>query len=169
MRCNVRWQMVSITCFKTILSTKHRYTLSFQTNYSNLMDEKDLYVPEGAGNAEQHPQSRPKDTDLDEFDPLASYPHHELSTVAEKEPIELEFEEGQVASKPKDGDGDKKNEEDLKPKEPETPVDKADEEVIERRHHIPLTTEDDPINVNEIHVEPQRDYNEIGEFKDETA
>lgn len=132
------------------------------------MDERDLYVPEGAGNAEQHSVARVAH-DLDEFDPLASQHRHNLGTVPEQKQANfgheddgfghtqhnLDFDEGQISSKPaepKHDDEAKKPEpvEPPKPKEPETPVDNAGEEVIERRHHSPLTVRDSD------------DYNEIG-------
>jgi hypothetical protein len=120
------------------------------------MDERDLYVPDGAGDAEVHAQTRVPD-DLEEFDPLASaHHHHDLAAVPEQKPVDFGFDdhatqqhvgsdEGQIQAKPKHEDA---GHDDPKPKEPETPVDNANEEVFERRHHAPLTD--------------QQDYNEIG-------
>lgn len=126
------------------------------------MDERDLYVPVGAGNAEQHQQPR-EPTDLDEFDPLASVQHHhDLDAVPEQkpgdfdfdpQPTHVDFDEGRISSKPK-------HEDEPKPKEPETPVDNANEEIIERRHHAPLTDETSQEAKSNLFDQP--DYNEIG-------
>ncbi|KAI6189571.1 hypothetical protein M3Y97_00022900 [Aphelenchoides bicaudatus] len=125
------------------------------------MDERDLFVPEGAGDAERH--SQPRSHDLDEFDPLASVQHHDLETVPEQKQADfgfddqptrqhVDFDEGQFISKPKHDE--------VKPKEPETPIDNANEEVIERSHHVPLTTDNEPSNFQE---KIEQDYNEIAE------
>lgn len=140
------------------------------------MDERDLYVPEGAGKAEEHQLPQSHVDDLDEFDPLAAKYHHELETVPEQkhthfddEPVaqqhNLDFDEGQFISKPVEPkpDSDKKDEpeppkptEPEPPKEPQTPIDNSGEEVIERTHHAPLTQDEEP------QQEEHHDYNEIG-------
>lgn len=114
--------------------------------------------------AEQHPQPR-EPSDLDEFDPLASTHHHNLPVVPEQkqadfgfddQPIHqhVGFDEGLIASKPKHDD-------DTGHKEPETPVDNANEEIITRSHHAPLT-ENEPSHENKPGYFDQHDYNEIG-------
>ena len=59
------------------------------------MDERDLFVPEGAGDASAHPapnESVPSaPVDLDEFDPLASAERHDLEeSIPEHEVLQLE-------------------------------------------------------------------------------
>jgi hypothetical protein len=109
------------------------------------MDERDLYVPEDAGKAELHPLYN-EPADLDEFDPLVQ--HHTLEIVPEQKPVDfahhdLDLDEGQHPSKPKQDDSEKTDIVD-------TPVDNAGEDIIQVQRHSPLT------------VNSQQDYNEIG-------
>ncbi|CAD5224164.1 unnamed protein product [Bursaphelenchus okinawaensis] len=53
------------------------------------MDERDLYVPEAAGEAETHPADHPL-VDLDEFDPLAKSHSHDLEPVLEESSQKLQ-------------------------------------------------------------------------------